>query len=267
MPPIITAHQLTKYYGKGKEETLGIGPVDFEIEQSSFTIIIGKSGSGKSTLLNLLAGLDSITHGNLTIQGKPIHTLSSKQLAKYRKTVGIIFQFYNLLPNLSTIENILISDLIKGNPANKKRAVELLNKFGLAHRENANIKTLSGGEKQRVAIARSLISHPTILFCDEPTGALDSANEDAVRDILLDLYRHGMTIVMVTHNDDFKHLADTIIEMKDGLITSIKQSSLKKVQLKLTKNGSPKAITNPKLSSKRTTKKPASKPSSAKSTT
>ncbi len=230
MPPIITAHQLTKYYGKGKEETLGIGPVDFEINQGSFTIIIGRSGSGKSTLLNLLAGLDSITHGNLTIQGHAIHSLTSKQLAKYRKSVGIIFQFYNLLPNLSTIENILISDLIKGNPSNKKRAIELLKKFGLGHRENANIKTLSGGEKQRVAIARSLISHPTILFCDEPTGALDSVNEDLVRDILLDLHKHGMTIVMVTHNDEFKNLADTVIEMKDGLIVSITNNNKKPVK-------------------------------------
>jgi putative ABC transport system ATP-binding protein len=220
MSAIISAKNLTKSYGKGGDIFRALGPVDLEIEEGTFTVIVGKSGSGKSTLLNLMAGLDAVSGGSLKVQGKDLEKTSSKQLALFRKQIGIIFQFYNLLPNLNTLENVMISSMLKDGKGSKKEAVELLERFNLGHRISTNIKVLSGGEKQRVAICRALVSEPKILFCDEPTGALDTANEILVRDILVDLHKKGMTIVMVTHNTDFAHLADTVIEMKDGIIIS-----------------------------------------------
>lgn len=220
MSAIISAKNLTKSYGKGADIFRALGPVDLEIEEGSFTVIVGKSGSGKSTLLNLMAGLDAVSGGSLNVQGNDLEKTSSKQLALFRKQIGIIFQFYNLLPNLNTLENVMISSMLKDGKGSKKEAIELLERFNLGHRISTNIKVLSGGEKQRVAICRALVSEPKILFCDEPTGALDTANEILVRDILVDLHKKGMTIVMVTHNTDFAHLADTVIEMKDGIIIS-----------------------------------------------
>jgi putative ABC transport system ATP-binding protein len=218
MAILVTAKNLSKSYGKGKNAVHALGPIDFTIVEGSFTVILGKSGSGKSTLLNLLSGLDKATDGTLVVAGDSLTKMNSSNLAKYRKKIGLIFQFYNLLPNLSTLENIMISSWLKGVPASKPDAVALLKQFGLEHRINSNIKTLSGGEKQRVAICRSLINKPEILFCDEPTGALDTANEQIVKDILIKLNKEGMTIVMVTHNEEFVSLADKVITMKDGLI-------------------------------------------------
>jgi putative ABC transport system ATP-binding protein len=218
MAILVTATNLKKSYGKGKNAVHALGPIDFTIVEGSFTVILGKSGSGKSTLLNLLSGLDKASEGTLVVAGDSLTTMNSSNLAKYRKKIGLIFQFYNLLPNLSTLENIMISSWLKGVPASKSDAVSLLKQFGLEHRINSNIKTLSGGEKQRVAICRSLINKPEILFCDEPTGALDTANEQIVKDILIKLNKEGMTIVMVTHNEEFVTLADKVITMKDGLI-------------------------------------------------
>jgi putative ABC transport system ATP-binding protein len=218
MSTIISAHQLTKTYGKGKDAFCALGPLDFTIEKGSFTVIIGKSGSGKSTLLNLLAGLDSITSGRLNIQNTALEKTSSKKLSQYRKKIGIIFQFYNLLPNLTAYENIAISAQVRGIHTSKPDIETLLDQFGLSHRAKSPIPVLSGGEKQRVAICRALIAKPEILFCDEPTGALDSTNEGMVRDILQDLHKKGMTIIMVTHNDEFTKLADTVFEMHDGHI-------------------------------------------------
>jgi putative ABC transport system ATP-binding protein len=221
MAILITAKNLTKYYGKGKSKVHAVGPIDFTIVEGSFTIILGKSGSGKSTLLNLLSGLDKVSDGTLTVAGQALNTLNSSRLAKYRRKIGLIFQFYNLMPNLSTLENVMISGWLKGVSIHKKDVVDLLTQFGLEHRIHSNIKTLSGGEKQRVAICRSLITKPEILFCDEPTGALDTANEQIVKDILVKLNKQGMTIVMVTHNEEFIPLADKVITMKDGFIDTM----------------------------------------------
>jgi putative ABC transport system ATP-binding protein len=221
MAILITAKNLKKSYGKGKDVVHALGPIDFTVVKGSFTIILGKSGSGKSTLLNLLSGLDNATDGSLVVAGETLNKLKSSKLAKYRAKIGLIFQFYNLLPNLSTLENVMISSWLKGTAVAKKDAVELLTQFGLGHRINSNIKTLSGGEKQRVAICRSLINKPEILFCDEPTGALDTANEQTVKDILVKLNKEGMTIVMVTHNEEFIPMADKVITMKDGLIENM----------------------------------------------
>jgi putative ABC transport system ATP-binding protein len=220
MKMIVKAHKLSKHYDYKKTRIQALGPIDFEIEAGSFNVILGRSGSGKSTLLNLLAGLDRASGGELEIYDENISGHSQKRLAKYRSKIGIIFQFYNLFPNLNCLENVLISSQLKGLKPNKEKAIKLLKEFGLGDRIYNNIKTLSGGEKQRVAICRSLISDPEILFCDEPTGALDSINENAVKDILIDLNKKGMTIIMVTHNDEFANLADRVITLKDGQIES-----------------------------------------------
>jgi putative ABC transport system ATP-binding protein len=227
MSTLIAAENLKKIYGKGKNSVHALGPVDFTINEGSFTIILGKSGSGKSTLLNLLSGLDNATKGTLVVAGENLSKLKSVSLAKYRAKIGLIFQFYNLLPNLTTLENVMISSWLKGSKVIKQEAIDLLKQFGLGHRINSNIKTLSGGEKQRVAICRSLINKPSILFCDEPTGALDTANEQVVKDILVRLNKEGMTVIMVTHNEEFIPMANQIITMKDGLIQEINTNTSK----------------------------------------
>ncbi len=218
MTPIIKATNLSKHYGTKKNPIKALGPINFEINKGEFTLILGKSGSGKSTLLNLLAGLDKATNGDLIIENNDISKFSARKLSKYRASIGIIFQFYNLLPNLNTIENILMGAWAGGSKANKTRARELMKQFGIDHREKSNVKILSGGEKQRVAICRALISDPDILFCDEPTGALDSNNERQVIEILKQISDSGKTIIMVTHSKEFTPLSDKIIYLRDGLI-------------------------------------------------
>lgn len=217
--PLIAARGLVKDYGTKKNPTRALGPVDIDIPQGSYTVILGKSGSGKSTLLNLIAGLDKPSAGQIIVNEKDIAKLSQKRLARYRSEIGIIFQFYNLLPNLSTIENVMMGGWAGGSNPKNEKAKELLTNLGLEHRVKANIKTLSGGEKQRVAIARALINDPHILFCDEPTGALDSKNEMQVKEILDFLNEQGITIVMVTHNEEFVKKADQVIFLQDGQVT------------------------------------------------
>ncbi|NJL96771.1 ABC transporter ATP-binding protein [Candidatus Gracilibacteria bacterium] len=219
---LISAIDLVKNYGTKKNPIKALGPVNFEIHSKSFTLILGKSGSGKSTLLNLLAGLDKSTSGSLIVQNKNLSTLSQRKLSKYRANIGIIFQFYNLLPNLNSIENVMMGSWAGGVEGTYEYAEQLLKDFGIDHRAKANVKTLSGGEKQRVAICRALVSQPEILFCDEPTGALDSTNERQVIKILQGLSQKGLTIIMVTHSQEFRSLADQIIYLKDGLITDHK---------------------------------------------
>lgn len=217
MSVILSLSEVTKDYGSKKSPIRALGPVDIEIQDGSFNVIVGKSGSGKSTMLNLMSGLDTATSGHIKSFNGDITKAKSKDLANYRSQNGVIFQFYNLLPNLNTIENILMGNLASGKKADTKEALSLLEKFGLLHREKANVKTLSGGEKQRVAICRALVNNPKILFCDEPTGALDTANEEAVKEILIELNKEGLTIVMVTHNEDFVNLGSQVIKVKDGL--------------------------------------------------
>jgi putative ABC transport system ATP-binding protein len=224
MASIISAKAITKVYGSKKNPIPALGPVDLDIEQGSFTVILGRSGSGKSTMLNLMTGLDKLSSGQLQVGENNLTQAKSSQLAKYRAKIGVIFQFYNLLPNLNTLENVMMGGWAGGNQVTEKEALDLLSRFGLSHRTKANVKTLSGGEKQRVAICRALMGSPEILFCDEPTGALDSVNENQVKDILLDLNKqNNLTIVMVTHNPDFAGLANQVVHMKDGRIEKIDQ--------------------------------------------
>ena len=220
----ITAKNIIKEFIVEKNTIRALGPVSLEIQRGSFTVILGRSGSGKSTFLNLMAGLDTPTSGSLIVDDKDLSHYNSKQLAKYRSGVGVIFQSYNLLPNLNTLENILMGSWAGGKKGDKDQAMNLLKLVGLEHRANANVKTLSGGEKQRVAICRALMDDPKILFCDEPTGALDTANENQVKDLLIKLNKEqGITIVMVTHNPEFAGIAGRIVTMKDGKIDKIER--------------------------------------------
>jgi putative ABC transport system ATP-binding protein len=218
MTALISVQEGTKIYGTPKNPIQALGPVDLEIQKGTFTVILGRSGSGKSTLLNLIAGLDRVSTGSITALGNDLSKASAGKLAKYRGRIGIIFQFYNLLANLNVTENILMGQWASGKSGDRAYATELMKKFGIDHRARANVKTLSGGEKQRVAICRALISKPEILFCDEPTGALDSQNELQVKDILRELHDEGLTIILVTHSEYFTELADRVLHMKDGQI-------------------------------------------------
>ena len=224
MSALISLKKVTKLYGNKQNIVKAISDIDLEIEKGTYTVILGRSGSGKSTMLNLMAGLDKTTSGTLIVGEDDLSKASPTKLAKYRAKIGIIFQFYNLLPNLNTLENVMMGAWAGGKEIPEKEAIDLLTRLGLAHRIKANVKTLSGGEKQRVAIARSLVGNPEILFCDEPTGALDSASEAQVQQILSDLHKKdGLTIVLVSHNPDFEKFADTLITMRDGSILEVKE--------------------------------------------
>ena len=217
---IITVKNLVKNYKNGSKITQALGPINFEVFKGEFLGIYGRSGSGKSTLLNLLTSLDAVTSGDIIINQRYINKLKGKDLMNYRGSIGIIFQSYNLLPNLNVLQNILIASWASNKTENKSYARELMSKLGIDKLATKNIKNLSGGEKQRVAIARSLINKPNIIFCDEPTGALDSTNEDQVMDILKELNESGITIVMITHNPDLEKIDNRVIKLKDGLITN-----------------------------------------------
>ena len=167
MTAIISVKSVNKTFNTKNDYIKALISVDLEIKKGSFTVILGRSGSGKSTLLNLIAGLDSVSSGEITVNNQLINRLNPAKLAKYRSKNGIIFQSYNLLPNLNALENVMMGAWAGGNKTTKEAGEKLLEKFSLSHRSNSNVKTLSGGEKQRVAICRSLISNPEILFCDE----------------------------------------------------------------------------------------------------
>ena len=197
--------------------------INIEIKENSFTVIFGKSGSGKTTLLSLLSGLDAPSSWEMHFHNKNLTSWNIKTLTEYRKKNGIIFQNYNLIPGFSVKENITIGALSKGEEIDTAYVDTLIADLWLEKVKNDNVKTLSGGEKQRVAIARSLISKPKILFCDEPTGALDDENGKKVINILEKLHQQGQTIILVTHNPDFKQLATQIITLQNGQILEIIQ--------------------------------------------
>jgi len=218
---LIIAKELTKSYEVEERTVHALQGVDLTVESGEFLALIGRSGCGKSTLLNLLGGLDKPTSGTLTVGGKEISELSENQLTIYRReTVGIVFQFFNLMPLLTATENAALPALLAGK--NKKATIErahmLLEAVGLGHRLNQSASLLSGGEMQRVAVARALINDPQLILADEPTGNLDSQSADAVLGALSTLARsEGKTVVMVTHSREAAQIADVTREMRDGL--------------------------------------------------
>jgi len=218
---VITAKGLVKEYGKGATLVKALRGVDLEIRKGSFTCIIGPSGHGKSTLMHLLGGLDHPTSGSVFMDGQEMFRLGNKDLAGLRaKKIGFVFQFFNLLQNLTALENIETALMLAGvsEKDQKARAKELLEIVGLGEKSNAKPGHLSGGQQQRVAIARALANDPPVLLMDEPTGNLDSEAEAEVLTVLENLKRLGKTIVFVTHSNEIAAKADTIVYVRDGQI-------------------------------------------------
>ena len=217
---ILNVKKLSKKYGKGENEFLALNNVSFKVQKGEFIVIVGKSGSGKSTLLHLLGGLDKPSSGSVFINNQDIYKMSDKNLTVFRrKYIGIIYQFYNLIPVLSVKENILLPALFDGRNIGDKKINDMLKSLGLLNKADAYPNNLSGGQQQRVAIGRALINHPKILLADEPTGNLDSRNSKHVMK-LLEFYnkKHRQTIIMVTHDMSLAKRASRIITMSDGKI-------------------------------------------------
>lgn len=214
----------TKKYPISAGEFVALNNINLDINQGEFVAIVGKSGSGKSTLLNLLSGIDSPTSGELTINGEKIHLMSQEALSLFRgKNVGIIFQFFQLIPTLTVMENVMLPmDFCNAYPLNQRRAISeaLLKRVGVLEHADKFPSDLSGGEQQRVAIARALANDPQVIMADEPTGNLDSHTSEVVMSFFEELAKEGKTIIMITHNSELANRADKIITLKDGEIIS-----------------------------------------------
>jgi lipoprotein-releasing system ATP-binding protein len=220
---ILEASGVTKSFFKGKDSKLDIlKGVSLEVETNKITVIIGASGAGKSTLLHILSGLDYPDSGTVTIKNTDIFRLSDDKLSQFRnQNIGFVFQFHHLLPEFDSVENVSIPLMINGLSLTKSsvRAKELLDLVGLKERFNHKPAELSGGEQQRIAIARALANNPSIIFADEPTGNLDSQNGEIIHNLFVDLKsKLGLTFFIVSHNPELIKLGDTVLEMKDGVI-------------------------------------------------
>lgn len=220
MNNIIEVKNLKKYYKLGGETVKAIDNVSFEIEKGKLVAIIGASGSGKSTLMHILGGLDRADSGSVKVNGKDIANLNSKKLAKYRnKEIGFVFQSFNLQNNLTALENVMLPLQFGSKKGDRKKlATEALSKLGLLDRINHKPTELSGGQRQRVSIARAIVNKPSIIFADEPTGNLDSKTGKIVIEIFKKLIKDGVTIVVVTHDQDIAKQCDQTIKMQDGKI-------------------------------------------------
>ena len=220
MSEFVTLKDVRKIYKMGEVEIMAAAGIDFEIKKGEFAVVVGPSGAGKTTVLNILGGMDTATSGQVLVDGQDIATYSTKQLTAYRRDdIGFVFQFYNLIPTLTAYENVALTKSIVKNAAS---ADEMLAAVGLADHKDKFPSQLSGGEQQRVSIARALAKKPQIILGDEPTGALDSETGVIVLELLQKLGKeHGNTVVIVTHNADIAKCADKVIRMKNGKISEI----------------------------------------------
>ncbi len=222
-------HDVKKIYDMGEVKITALTDVSFEIEKGEICVIVGASGAGKTTLLNILGGMDSLTDGRVILDGEDISRYNKKQLTGYRRRdVGFVFQFYNLIQNLTALENVEIAAQLCADPM---EPMAVIKEVGLEDRAKNFPAQLSGGEQQRVAIARALAKNPKLLLCDEPTGALDYNTGKAILKLLQDCARkNGMTVVIITHNSAITEMADRVIKIKSGTVASVR------------KNESPKAV-------------------------
>ena len=216
----VTFEDVGKVYKSGDVAVRALHDVSFEIERGEICVVVGQSGAGKTTLLNILGGMDTLTEGHVLLDGKDISELNAKQMATYRRfDIGFVFQFYNLIPNLTAVENVEIASQLSKDPLD---SVAVMEKVGLADRAANFPAQLSGGEQQRVAIARALAKNPTLLLCDEPTGALDYETGKAILKLLQDTCREcGMTVVIITHNSALTAMADRVVKIKNGTVASV----------------------------------------------
>ena len=221
---IIEMKDVTKVYKVGGHEMKALNGINLDLEEGKFVVVLGPSGAGKSTLLNILGGLDSPTEGTIVVDGRDISTLNNDELAEYRaEKVGFVFQFYNLIPTLTVLENV---ELVNQIVPDALDAEKLLEEVGLLDHMKKFPAELSGGEQQRVSIARALAKNPKILLCDEPTGALDSDTGVLVLKLLLNMARnYNKTIIIVTHNQNIAKMADVVIKVKNGKIKSLEEQT------------------------------------------
>ncbi len=215
MSAYIELTDVSKTYRMGEVEIHALAEMNFSIEKGEFVVIVGPSGAGKTTVLNILGGMDTATSGKVTVDGTEISALRGKKLIRYRREdVGFVFQFYNLMQNLTALENVELALQISKKPLSAEKVLE---EVGLQERMNNFPAQLSGGEQQRVAIARALAKNPKLLLCDEPTGALDYVTGKAVLKLLQDTCRErGMTVVVITHNSALMPMADRVIQVRNG---------------------------------------------------
>lgn len=216
----VTFENVGKIYKTGDVEVQALKRVDFEIEKGEICVVVGQSGAGKTTLLNILGGMDTLTSGRVLLDGRDISSLNDKEMATYRRLdIGFVFQFYNLIPNLTALENVEIASQLSPKPLNSRKVMEVV---GLRNRMNNFPAQLSGGEQQRVAIARALAKNPKLLLCDEPTGALDYETGKAILKLLQETSRRtGMTVVIITHNSALTAMADRVVRVKNGTVASV----------------------------------------------
>ncbi|MFQ9587820.1 MAG: ABC transporter ATP-binding protein [Mediterraneibacter gnavus] len=221
MDTFVKLENITKIYHMGEVEIRAVDGIDFSIQKGEFVVIVGPSGAGKTTVLNILGGMDTASGGRITVDGQDITKYSERQLTGYRRDdIGFVFQFYNLIPNLTALENVEMALQICRNPLDA-RAV--LKEVGLEERMDNFPAQLSGGEQQRVSIARALAKNPKLLLCDEPTGALDYNTGKAILKLLQEMWREkGMTVIVITHNSALAPMADRLIKIKNGKVSSMK---------------------------------------------
>lgn len=218
MEEFVKLKDITKVYHMGEVEIRAADNINFSIKKGEFVVIVGPSGAGKTTVLNILGGMDTATGGTLTVDGKDITEYDSRQLTGYRRDdIGFVFQFYNLIPNLTALENVELALQICKDPLDAKKVLE---DVGLGDRLDNFPAQLSGGEQQRVSIARALAKNPKLLLCDEPTGALDYNTGKAILKLLQNMCRErGMTVIVITHNQALAPMADRLIHIKNGQVS------------------------------------------------
>lgn len=220
MSSFVSLENVKKIYQMGEVKIRAAAGIDFQIEKGEFAVVVGPSGAGKTTVLNILGGMDTATSGSVMVDGRDIARYTQKQLTAYRRDdIGFVFQFYNLIPNLTALENVELALQICKNPMD---AAEVLDEVGLGDRMDNFPAQLSGGEQQRVSIARALAKNPKLLLCDEPTGALDYNTGKSILKLLQDTCRNkGMTVILITHNSAIAPMADRVIRIKNGRVSAI----------------------------------------------